>query len=417
MSDDIKIKVGVRSSVKAGMDDVVNDIRKGGDQIESTAGMHGKGFSKAFVKGFKGDFSGSIETIMSKMGIEAETWKGKALVWGAGIGSALVAGWKAGKLVDEMFGISDKIAAGWNAAAVKAGKAWDDFYKKLRDIRVNGVGGEKDVENTVETDAKVFDIREKQKLKGMTGREKVAYYEDEVAMAEKAVEKNKLTKRDDKGVEVYVLSYKEQQERILALEEARARVEDARREAEKEEAAAAKKDYEDRIAKEKELADARKKQKEILDDFNRMQREQDAEALRDQIAGIHEAEAARREALEQRKKGLQAAVDMRGLGVGLIQQGLDPKAFQDARAQEKEQARAAARKARLQKTIEEMEGRGIRLSNRQMMAKEGFKIEKAADKAAADIAKLNQDALQAQKNAAASLKNIERELQDVLRMK
>ena len=417
MSDEIKIKVGVRSAVKAGMDDVVKDINKGGDEIEKTAGNHGKGFSKAFLRGFKGDFSGGIETIMSKMGIEAESWKGKAIIWGAGIGTSIVAGFKAGKIVDEMFGISDKIAKAWNRAAVEAGEAWDKFRRKLRDIRLNQVGGELDVKNTVETDQKAFEIRERDRLKGMTGREKVEYYREEVETAQRAVEKNSRTKRDAMGVEVSLLPYEEQQKRVLALEEAKSKLDDAQREAAKEEAAIVKKDYEDRIANEKELAKERKNQIEILEEFDKMQRDQDADDLRRKIQNIHEVQAARHDQDDNRRKGLENAIDFKDMAKGLINQGLDPHAFRAAQNKEKELARNAERKKKLQKTIEDMEGRGIKLPNNLLMAKEGFKLQEQANQAAADLAKLNADALKAQKDAAASLKIIETKLQDTLNMR
>lgn len=107
MADDIKIRVGVQSDVKSGMDKVVRDVRGGMDRIK---GESGKGFKEAFQKIITGDFSGAIEDLQNRMDAGMKGIAAKALVWGGGIATALVAGYKAGQKLDTMFGISDKIA-------------------------------------------------------------------------------------------------------------------------------------------------------------------------------------------------------------------------------------------------------------------------------------------------------------------
>lgn len=104
MADDIKIRVGVQNNVKAGMDGVVRDVRGGLDRS-----MRGKGFAEAFGKMVRGDISGALEDLQERMGKGMNGIAAKAVVWGGGIATALFAGFKAGKQLDEAFGLSDKI--------------------------------------------------------------------------------------------------------------------------------------------------------------------------------------------------------------------------------------------------------------------------------------------------------------------
>ena len=107
MADEIKIRVGVQSDVKSGMDKVVRDVRSGADRIRSDSG---KGFKEAFQKILTGDFSGAIEDLQNRMDAGMKGVAAKAFVWGGGIATAIFAGYKAGQKLDTMFGISDKIA-------------------------------------------------------------------------------------------------------------------------------------------------------------------------------------------------------------------------------------------------------------------------------------------------------------------
>lgn len=107
MADEIKIKVGVQSDVKSGMDGVVRDVRSGMNRIRSDSG---KGFKEAFQKIVTGDLSGAIEDLQARMDGGMKSITAKAFVWGGGIATAIFAGYKAGQKLDTMFGISDKIA-------------------------------------------------------------------------------------------------------------------------------------------------------------------------------------------------------------------------------------------------------------------------------------------------------------------
>lgn len=112
MGDDIRISVGVKSNVKQGMDQVVNDIDNGTKKIPQKLerAMSGKGFMEVFMKAVRGDISGAIEDLGERMGTGFNGIIAKAAVWGSGIATALFAGFKAGEQLDKTFGISDKLS-------------------------------------------------------------------------------------------------------------------------------------------------------------------------------------------------------------------------------------------------------------------------------------------------------------------
>jgi hypothetical protein len=141
MADDIKIKVGVRSDVKAGMDQVVRDVERGARGIKVDRAMSGKGFMEVFGKAIRGDISGALEELQERMGNGMRSITAKALVWGGGIATAIVAGFKAGNQLDEMFGISSKIA---NFFVPKGPVGLDELTKRLR---ANRNAAEKEIED------------------------------------------------------------------------------------------------------------------------------------------------------------------------------------------------------------------------------------------------------------------------------
>lgn len=141
MADEIRIKVGVQSDVKSGMDNVVRDINSGARNIKIDRAMSGKGFMEAFSKVLRGDISGAIEEMQERMNGGMKSLTAKALVWGGGIATAIVAGFKAGQQLDKMFGISDKIAG----LFVKAGPTGLDENTKR--LRANRQAAEKEVED------------------------------------------------------------------------------------------------------------------------------------------------------------------------------------------------------------------------------------------------------------------------------
>lgn len=134
MADEIKIKIGVQNNVKAGMDGVVRDIESGTRRaVARDRSGSGKGFAEAFGKAIRGDFSGAVEEMQERMNAGMKSTWAKAAVWGAGIASALVAGFKAGQALDQMLGLSDKIA---NIFVKPTAQGLDPATKALREARL-----------------------------------------------------------------------------------------------------------------------------------------------------------------------------------------------------------------------------------------------------------------------------------------
>jgi len=125
MADDIKIRVGVSNNVKAGMSGVIRDIEKSVPSGKAA----GKGFMESFMKGMRGDIAGAMQGFQESMGAGMTGIKAKALVWGGGIATALFAGIKAGQMLDNTFGISDKLG---NYFASKYGEVEDESLKGFR---------------------------------------------------------------------------------------------------------------------------------------------------------------------------------------------------------------------------------------------------------------------------------------------
>lgn len=393
MGNDITIKIGVNSSVAAGMDQVNKDLKKSGSAIESTAGDHGKGFSKAFVKGFKGDFSGSLETIMDKMDADMESGKGKALIWGAGIGTAFFAGWKAGKMVDEMFGISDKIAKAWNNAAVEAGKAWDEFRLKLKKIRQDE---EEAVKQTAEQESKVFDIREKAAMKRMSPGDKVNYLAAGIDTLE-------LTS-SEKGI-----SAKEKKERTIMLEEMKSDYEDALDEMERDHGKFVKNTYEEESKAAKELAEAKKHGHEVDIEFGEMALEEEKKAISDKAE-------ADKDAGDQKEKQLKAIIEA-GVDAPKILKAASSTAGWRGYSKEQRQQRQDDRKmARLIGLAFDADQRGM-ATPRQQALLDAYAADEHAKGAAMQLSQLQEDAAKATKQSRDSLKIIQDKIDKLLMQK
>lgn len=393
MGNDITVKVGVSSSVAAGMDQVSKDLQKGGAAIESTAGSHGKGFSKAFVKGFKGDFSGSIETIMDKIGADMESGKGKALIWGAGIGTAFFAGWKAGKMVDEMLGISDKVAKAWNAAAVEAGKAWDEFRLKLRKIRQDE---EEAVKQTAEQESKVFDIREKAAMKRMSPAEKVEYLDAGIATLE-------LTSSQS------WISAKEKKERTIMLEEMKSDYQDALDEMERDHGAFVKKTYEESVKAEKDIAEAKKHGHDVDIEFGKMALEADKKAIEDKAEADQDAR-------DQKEKQLKAIIEAGEDAPKILKAAQSTSGWRGYTSEQRQRQREEDRKARLIGLAFDAEERGV-ATPRQKALLDAYAIDEGAKNAALQLSKLQEDAAVATKQSRDSLKLIQEKIDKLLMQK
>jgi len=134
MSNDIRIRVGVESAVRAGMEAAVRDVKEVSKQgMRKAGGDSGKGFAEAFGKVLRGDISGAIEDLQNRMGGGMKGLAAKMTVFGAGMATALFAGWKAGTKIDEWLGWSDKLS---NALVKHFGDTEDELLRiQLKGLR------------------------------------------------------------------------------------------------------------------------------------------------------------------------------------------------------------------------------------------------------------------------------------------
>lgn len=130
MADDIRIRVGVQSNVKAGMDGVVRDVEAGGRSSSKRfdAAMTGRGFKETILKIFRGDISGAIDDLAHKF----DNKMSAAAVKVGGVLTAAFTGFQAGQLLDRSFGLSDKIGG---AFAKRFGESEDQGLKGFDKFR------------------------------------------------------------------------------------------------------------------------------------------------------------------------------------------------------------------------------------------------------------------------------------------
>jgi len=342
MADEIKIRVGIQNNVKPGMDAVVRDVEN------SAKSMRGKGFMEAFSKAIRGDISGALEDLSARMGKGFGGLAGKAALWGGGIATALMAGWKAGTKLDQMFGISDKIAAAWTKSADQIGQKWDAFYKRLRKARMDA---EHEAKVAFETDQKRFDIREKSRLKRMTPQERVDYAEEGVRSARAASEARAITP-DERG------------RRRVVLEEQEAEYQDA---VDARNAANEKAEEEKRAAAQKtadaEQAELRKAQ-DALYDAVREERAQAVGAAREKQAADEKANKEKLAGLAAEMKRLDDVIAKERERAEAAQAGIDvaadPGAWRGAQSAGKLRDREEARRKRIEENWEANAARGTK---------------------------------------------------------
>ena len=134
MSDEIKIRVGVQNNVQAGMANVVRDIKK-----------QGKNMGEGWAEGFKNAAQGNVQGALTG-------------IFGGFIAGAAAAGWEAGKRLDAMLGLSDKVAKWWTSGAEAADAAWEKFRKNQLNMR-------KELSETAKAVEQSWDIKEKKNQK------------------------------------------------------------------------------------------------------------------------------------------------------------------------------------------------------------------------------------------------------------
>lgn len=347
MPDSLKINIEATNGTAAGWDSVEAEAKSRagriGDEVDKS--MRGKGFKKAFGSMLRGDFSNAFETLTAKAGGDFDSLKARMITWGAGLATALWAGWNAGKKIDEAFGISDKVAAWWVSGAKAAEDSWDRFYKKLRHAREEA---DKSFKILTETDAKVFDIREKQKLKGMTPRERYFYAQAGVESAQRAFEAPNLTE-EERGL------------RRVTLEEELAKAEDAFRSYSEEWDKNIKREYEAR----KEAESAPKgNAAEIEAQFAQMAKEGAVERQQEKLEKLQEAAAADAEAIQKHAEAVRKAEEALARSKEAADKAkllaLSPKARKEASDEERKEKRQASRLLALEREAEKAFARGTR---------------------------------------------------------
>lgn len=418
MSEKLEMEIVGKNSTTKGWDQVEADAKKRAKKIQDAVGREGgifgdtgkvqdkggsgKGFSEAFLKAFRGDISGALEELTGRMGGAMKGLAGKATVWGAGIATALAAGWKAGGMIDDMLGISDKVAKAWNRAAVAAGKSWDDFYKGLRTKRLQQ---EAEIKSVVDTESKIFDIREKAKMKRMSGAERVDYLQEGIDTLERTSSAPGLSLDEKSAMKVQLEEMKA--DYLDALDVMRAEYD-----------AKVKKDWEATQAAEKAKAEAIKAGVEKEAALTEM-------LINQEIDGIERAKEARKEqsqsdlaAIDAKIARLKQLAALEGAWRGMGDQAADPKSWAAAQKAAKDEERDRRRRAKMHEEAEAAKKRGVKIPPRWQAlldADHAAAAAAAAGKQARDLEKEAQEAnIQAAKDIRKMQKDVEA-LQDTLK--
>ena len=405
MADDIKIRVGVSNNVKAGMGDIVRDIQSEGKNLGS---RFGRGFKSAMT----GDIAGAMNAIL-----------------GGFVAGAAVAGWNAGKAIDQAFKISDSVANWWTKGLDAAGAAWDQFYKKLRAQR-EALASLLTSGNKL--DQSVFGIREKSKMARMSAGEKVDYLSEGLTMAgrgkasaaanlERAAAEASRPSKNSAQADARKKNLEEataERDRIVLIyEEMNADYQDALAERSKAWAANQKSEYEATKKAEQDKADSAKRTFEIEKEWRKMGREASEKALKDELEGVKKAEAANgekqrsiKESLTENEKAARQAADR----LAIAENGGSWKsAQQDKRAKD----RAADREIRILEQAMAMEGRGVKLPPRMQAMMDALGEAGKARREKANLDALDIEAKKAQIEMKNKIVLIEAELARNLQMK
>ncbi|MEI8138943.1 MAG: hypothetical protein WCI03_03645 [bacterium] len=409
MGERMEMEIVGKNSTGKGWDQVEQDAKARARRINNTLNsdgglfggkpgadksMQGKGFMEAFGKAIRGDFSGAIEDMQARMGAGMKSMTGKALIWGGGIATALAAGWKAGKALDDMFGISDKVAAAWNRAAVVAGYAWDKFYKSLRAKRLQQ---EAEIQSAVEIGAKVFDIREKAKMKRMSPGEKVNYLESGIETLERTSRASGI-------------SLDEQKERKIMLEEMKSDYQDALDEMNKAWEESSKAEYAAQKAAEDEKLAAKKRNAEVEQDFVRMGIRDEITAIQDAIKKRDAQNAADMAGLEARKAKLQqlAALENVWKNEGAI--AADPNNWRAQQKADKDAEREKRRREKMHAEAEAAIARGVKIPHRWQALLDADHAAEAAGQAGRQLRGLEKLAAEAQIKAQKDIEGMRKNL-------
>jgi hypothetical protein len=295
MADEIKIRVGVQNNVEAGMANVVRDIKK-----------QGKNMGEGWAEGFKNAAQGNVQGALTG-------------IFGGFIAGAAMAGWQAGKKIDEFFGVSNKVAEWWTKGYDAAGQAMDVFYKKLRKNRMDA---EEAAKQEAEGDQKRFEIQEKARMKRMNSQQRLDYATEGVRSATAATESNNISPEERKN-------------RMVTLEQMKSDYQDALDDRNKDWAASLKSEYDATVAAEKAKQDAIKHTFEVEAEWRRMAATDSRNAMIQDIANAEKQAQANAGAIPGLAANAAAAAGAAGMAMDM----LDP----DKRAAAKDAAREKER--------------------------------------------------------------------------
>lgn len=369
----------------------------------------GSGVRGALTRLVRGDISGAIQSISDMMGAGMRGVIGKGVVWGGGIATALLAGFRAGQFVDKMVGdiskafggtgegLSDRLAKMIGGAKVDV--AIDARLKALRALRSEAEKAHKATQAAVEAFDKIGD------------RVTSAVLDKENAgtLDRLEAEQRKLSRLIDRANEVggtgyAAISGEERQSRTADVEEQRAVVARLERQAAAEFDARRKADFEQQQAAEKEAAERRARSEEFIAEMVRKTREQKAAAMQEQLQAIEKEKAAAEKA---HKKGMDALDARKDKLRELVEKGKraaqaamdnvnDPAGWRRAEKDKKDKDRQERRRRFQLDQWADMEKRGIKLPPRAVQALADADKANLGLKAAAQLEQLEIDAQKAQ---------------------
>ena len=452
MADDIKIKVGVQSSVKADMDRLVADMNKGvasmpkatmgellergkvidtarkkekaieeneaildsvrlsaqgqaaeykkvADKISEEFGiageksgaaykrsLSGSGIRSALTQMIRGDVSGAIESLSEGLNLGMKSIAAKAVVWGGGILTAIAAGWKAGKALDEMLGISSKIADLWAGPALKG---VGDTVEKLQAARKEAEAIKDAAEKTAQANArfeeKRSNIRMDRSAIGGTAQDKLN------------VENERMVKLFNEAHKSG-LSLEESNERMLAYEEQLNIVKAAGLAADKEAIDIGKKKAdekrklaEDEMQWNKEIADADTAARKAA-----FQRDVDlaAQLEQDELKAIARAAELQQEKDNARKDKLSQIMKDNAFGSRLIDDASTSRSYAAAKKKDRQEVTEWNRGVRQAEQAQARFDKGI-ATDRDLALLGGLNAQAKAKAARDEMAKMDKDAKQA----------------------
>lgn len=438
-SERLEMEIVGKNSTAKGWDKVESDAMRRAKKIrdginrdgglsgnvagKSDKSMQGKGFMEVFSKALRGDISGAIEDLQERLGAGMKNVAAKATVWGAGIATAFFAGWKGGQQLDQIFGISDKIAAKLARDGVQIDKVLGAQAASWKQLRIEAEKTRDAAQKAVDYYAELLDIRAKNQA-DLTG----------TPQAQLEYEARKLEKMRS-GLYEQGISEDEMRKRQLEFEKQVGRVNTASG------ATVAQEDSKqaaiDRVSQSisddaiKEHEDAVRRSAEFEKEMVDMVHEERRTALEEELRGIEEKmrkEAKASDAVLQ-QLGVKAAELQKIIDKGNAANAAVNKAILDPEGR-KAAANAAKEDARNKKRIEGRLGewavaeqRGTKIPKWQRQALVDAQKAKAGQAAQAQMNNLQQQAARAQIKAQediekmrVAMENLNKELQQALTM-